>query len=205
MIVTVLGRVAYGDGLALQEAARDRVLSGGDDECLLLEHPPVVTLGRRGGVVDRAALARLETPVVETARGGFATWHGPGQLVGYPIVDTRRARVSVPALVERLGMLMRAVASDLGLDDLVYDADRPGVYRGGKKLGSIGLHLAHGVTAHGFALNVCNALDGFRAIVPCGFGELEVSTVAAELGRALSMADAFAAAERRVAMLNPMV
>ncbi|MCC6624412.1 MAG: lipoyl(octanoyl) transferase LipB [Deltaproteobacteria bacterium] len=203
MIVTPLGRVAYLEALALQEAARARVLAGGEDECLLLEHDPVVTLGRRGGVVDRAALARLDTPVVQTDRGGFATWHGPGQLVAYPIVDTRRARLPVPELVRRLGEVMVAVAAALGLPDLAYDDARPGVYREGRKLGSIGLHLTHGVTTHGLALNIVNSLDGFRAIVPCGFGDLAVSTVARELGRDdLTIDDAVVAARE---LVKPLV
>ena len=190
MILTWLGRIDYHDGLELQDAARTRVLAGGEDECLLLEHAPVVTLGRRGGVVDEAALERLGTPVVKTDRGGFATWHGPGQLVGYPIVDTRRARLAVPELVRRLGEAMVRVSAACGVGDVIYDADRPGVFRDGRKLGSIGLHLSHGVSTHGFALNIDNDLDGFFAIVPCGFGDLQVSTLARELGRAVSLDEA---------------
>lgn len=196
-----LGRVPYHDGLRLQEEARARVLAGGDDECLVLEHEPVVTLGKRGGLVDRAALERMGTPVVQTERGGFATWHGPGQLVAYPIVDTLRARVGVRRLVRALGALMLGVAADLGLTDLVYDDERPGVYRDGKKLGSLGLHLSRGVTMHGLALNVCNDLDGFHAIVPCGFAELQVSTLSRELGREVSLAAAMDALERRIPRL----
>ena len=191
-----LGRVTYADGLVLQAEAKERVLAGGEDECLLLEHDAVVTLGRRGGVVDRAVLAALGTPVIETDRGGFATWHGPGQIVGYPVVDTNRARLGVRDLVQRLGEVMRSVAAELGVPDLVYDDARPGVYRAGKKLGSLGLHLHRGVSTHGFALNVCNALDGFRAIVPCGFSELQVSTLSLELGRALEVDPAFELAAR---------
>lgn len=193
-----LGRVPYLDGLRLQEEARARVLAGGDDEGLLLEHDPVVTLGKRGGLVDEAALARLGTPVVRTDRGGFATWHGPGQVVAYPIVDTLRAKVGVRRLVRALGSLMLAVASDLGLHDLLYDDERPGVYREGKKIGSLGLHLSRGVTMHGLALNVCNDLDGFRAIVPCGYADLQVSTVSRELGHLVSVEAAFVSLERHL-------
>lgn len=193
-----LGRVPYLDGLRLQEEARARVLAGGEDECLLLEHDPVVTLGKRGGLVDEAALARLGTPVVRTDRGGFATWHGPGQVVAYPIVDTLRAKVGVRRLVRALGSLMLAVASDLGVHDLLYDDERPGVYRDGKKLGSLGLHLSRGVTMHGMALNINNDLEGFRAIVPCGYADLQVSTLSRELGRFIPTEDAFDALERHV-------
>lgn len=180
MTPTWLGRIDYEAGLAAQEAARVRVLAGEPDELLLLEHEPVVTLGRRGGDVNTAALSMLNTPVVETDRGGFATWHGPGQLVGYPIVNLRRARLGVPAFVARLGGWLVSACAALGVPDVVYDACRPGVYRGGKKLGSIGLHIHKGVTTHGFSLNVCNALDGFGAIVVCGHQDLAVTTLARE-------------------------
>jgi len=187
---TWLGRLAYEDGLAAQLAARGRVLEGGPDELLLLEHEPVVTLGRRGGAVDAPALAAQATPVVQTDRGGFATWHGPGQLVGYPIVSLRRAKRSVPEFVAELGRWLVATCEALGAGDVVYDSCRPGVYRDGKKLGSIGLHVHKGVTTHGFALNVCNSLEGFGAIVVCGHQDLAVTTVAAESGRAVTVADA---------------
>jgi lipoyl(octanoyl) transferase len=190
MTPTWLGRIAYEDGLAAQHAARERVLDGGPDELLLLEHEPVVTLGRRGGEVDAPALAAQDTPVVQTDRGGFATWHGPGQLVGYPIVDLKRARLSVPEFVAELGEWLVGTCAALGATDVGYDACRPGVYREGKKLGSIGLHIHRGVTTHGFALNVCNSLEGFGAIVVCGHEELAVTTVAAAAGQPVTIAAA---------------
>ncbi len=188
-----LGCIDYEAGLAAQEAARARVLDGGPDELLLLEHEPVVTLGRRGGDVNTAALSALATPVVETDRGGFATWHGPGQLVGYPIVNLRRARLGVPEFVAQLGGWLVAACAALGVSDVVYDACRPGVYRGGKKLGSIGLHIHKGVTTHGFSLNVCNTLEGFGAIVVCGHQDLAVTTVDAEASGDVTTAAARAA------------
>ena len=190
MTPTWLGRIAYEDGLAAQHAARERVLDGGPDEPLLLEHEPVVTLGRRGGEIDAPALDALATPVVQTDRGGFATWHGPGQLVGYPIVNLRRIRLSVPEFVARLGHWLMVACERLGATDVTYDACRPGVYRGGVKLGSIGLHVHKGVTTHGFALNVCNTLEGFGAIVVCGHQDLGVTTVALASGREVTIADA---------------
>jgi lipoyl(octanoyl) transferase len=199
--VVRLGRLSWTDALAVQENARDEVLAGAEDRVYLLEHDPVVTLGKRGGVVDIDALERLDTPIIHTDRGGLATWHGPGQLVCYPIIDSLRARCGVRRLVRALGAVMQGVASDLGLHDLIYDDERPGVYREGRKLGSLGLHLSRGVTMHGFALNVCNSLDGFRAIVPCGFTGLEVSTITKELKRDVSLEAAFASAERRLPAL----
>lgn len=174
-----LGRIAYDAGLDEQAAARARVLAGGPDELLLLEHEPVVTLGRRGGVVDQAALARLETPVVATDRGGLATWHGPGQLVAYPIFDLRRRGAGVPAFVRALGAAMVWAAGRFGVE-AEYDDARPGIYVQGRKLGSLGLHVSHGVTTHGIALNVDCDLAGFRAIDPCGDAALVITTLAAE-------------------------
>ncbi len=191
-----LGRIGYEAALAEQHAVREAVSAGQDDVCLLLEHDPVVTLGRRGGLFDAPALARLETPVIATDRGGYATWHGPGQLVVYPIIDTARARLPIKPLVAALGDVMIGVAEALGLRGVDFDPERPGVYVGGKKLGSIGLHLTRGVTTHGLAINICNDLEGFRAIVPCGFADLQITTVARETGANPTLADARAAAER---------
>ena len=190
MTPTWLGRLPYAEGIEAQLAARERVLKGADDELLLLEHDPVVTLGRRGGVVDEAALKALKTPVITTDRGGFATWHGPGQLVGYPIVNLRRRKLGVPAFVAELGAWLIATCEALGVHGVTYDSCRPGIYYEGRKLGSIGLHIHKGVTTHGFALNVSNRLEGFEAIVVCGHQGLSVTTLAEERGEALRVDDA---------------
>lgn len=187
MRVHRLGRVPYPLGLTLQEDAWERVHGGGEDEALFLEHEPVVTLGRRGGTVDEAELDRLGTPVVATDRGGLATWHGPGQLVVYPIVDLRRAGLDVTGFVRGLGLAMAAVSREHGVA-ADYDPERPGIYVEGRKLGSLGLHVRRGVTTHGLALNVDCDLAGFRAIVPCGFAGLGVTTLAAEAGRPVPIA-----------------
>lgn len=183
MIVHRFAAVPYGDGLGLQQAARTRVLAGGPDELLILEHPAVVTLGRRGGTLDEEALGAQETPIVTTDRGGFATWHGPGQLVAYPVCDLKRLGISVPAFVARLGEALARVCHRAGVKGTAYDAERPGVYVEGRKLGAIGLHIHRGVTTHGVALNVSCDLDGFHAIVPCGLEGLAVTTLAHETGR----------------------
>ena len=186
MNVHAPGRVSYETGLALQLAARARVVAGGPDELLLLEHDPVVTLGRRGGVIDRLALEALQTPVIETNRGGLATWHGPGQLVGYPIVDLGRRGLKVPQFVADLGEVLEEEARSRGVHGAAYDCARPGVYVENRKLAAIGLHLHRGVSTHGFALNVSNRLDGFEAIVPCGLAEVGVTTLERELERAVA-------------------
>jgi lipoyl(octanoyl) transferase len=175
------GLTSYADGLALQAAARDRVVAGGEDELILLEHPPVVTLGKRGGVVDRDALRRMQTEVIQTRRGGLATWHGPGQLVGYVMVDLARRGWRVPHFVDLLGEALATVACDLGVHEARYDSKCPGVYVQTRKLGAIGLHLAHRITSHGFALNVSCGLDGFRAIDPCGVADRPITTLNQEL------------------------
>lgn len=183
-----LGGISYAEGLTEQAAARDRVLAGAPHEILLLEHdPPVVTLGRRGGLVDTPTLERLKTEVVSTDRGGLATWHGPGQLVGYPIVDLKRLGWDVGRIVRFLGETMRSAAESFGVDGVAYDDARPGIYAGGAKLGSIGLHIHRGVTTHGFALNVDCGLEGFAAIDPCGDATLQITTIARSCGRAVAM------------------
>jgi lipoate-protein ligase B len=187
IIVRKLGQVCYAEGLEIQLDARSRVLDGAPDELLLLEHSPVVTLGRRGGEIRAGALETLDTEVIQTDRGGLATWHGPGQLVGYPIVDLARRGLDITTMVNRLGYAMRDVCINLGLKDLVYDPDRPGVYREGKKIGAIGMHIHRGVTTHGFALNVDCDLRGFRAIVACGQAGMETTSLAVELGRSIAM------------------
>jgi len=174
-----LGRIAYAEGLDEQAEARARVLAGGPDELLLLEHEPVVTLGRRGGVVDEAALAGLGTPVVATDRGGLATWHGPGQLVAYPIFDLRRRGVGVPDFVRALGEGMVRAARAVGVE-AAYEDTRPGIYVEGRKVGSVGLHVTHGVTTHGISLNVDCDLAGFQAIEPCGDAALIITTLTRE-------------------------
>jgi lipoyl(octanoyl) transferase len=184
-----LGRLSYPDGLRAQHDARVRVQAGGADELLELEHEPVVTLGRRGGAVDLERLAALGTPVVPTDRGGLATWHGPGQLTAYVVLDLERRRLGVPALVAALGLAMAGVARELGVANAAYDPERPGVYVGGRKLGAIGLHLQRGVSTHGLALNVSCNLEGFLAISPCGMAGLEVTTIARETGQAVDLRD----------------
>ncbi len=182
-----LGRLPWTDALALQRQARDRVLAGGEDELYLVEHDPIVTLGRRGGEVDPDALARLSTPIVQADRGGQATWHGPGQLVAYPVVDLQRRRLGVPEMVALLGHAMVEACAALGAPAVAYDPDRPGVYLDGAKLGSIGLHVHRNVTSHGLALNVCCDLAGFAAITPCGYRGLPITTLALATGRPLTV------------------
>lgn len=186
-----LGRVPYAEALELQAKAVEAVRAGtGGEALLLLEHPPVVTLGRSHRpehLRERPeALAARGVEVHAVARGGDVTWHGPGQLVGYPIVDlAARERRDVHRYLRDLEALLVEALAALGV---VADV-RPGmtgVFVAGshppRKLASIGVGVRGWVTTHGFALNVDVDLEGFRAIVPCGLHDVEMSSVARELG-----------------------
>jgi lipoyl(octanoyl) transferase len=188
-----LGRVEYQDGLALQaQMARARRAGTVPDVLLLLEHPPTVTLGRGARAANILAspeqLARAGVGMFETDRGGDVTYHGPGQLVGYPILDLAGPRADVRAYVRSVEEgLIRALAS-FGLT-----AGRlprwPGVWLGeegvdARKIAAIGVHIARWITTHGFALNVAPSLEDFQLIIPCGIEEAGVTSMAGELHHA---------------------
>lgn len=181
--------VSYSTALERQRALHADVVSGrAPDSLLLLEHPPVYTAGRRTEPHERPVDG---TPVIDVDRGGKITWHGPGQLVGYPIVRLADP-VDVVAYVRRLEELLIAVLSDHGIAG-VRVAGRSGVWleRVGApadKIAAIGIRVAEGVTMHGFALNCNNALEPYRAIVPCGIRDAGVTTMSRELGRDVSPA-----------------
>jgi lipoate-protein ligase B len=203
LLVCDLGRRHYGDVLALQRDLVARRLDGtlADDLLLLVEHEPVVTLGR-GTVPTSLPLAPAEierrgTAVFEVERGGDVTWHGPGQLVGYPILDLRGHR-------EDLHWYLRTLEDVLidALEQLGVPADRhpgrTGVWTAGRKIASIGVHAKRWVTMHGFALNVSNDLDGFELIVPCGLHGVTMTTVRLERGGAEDTATLGAIVRERV-------
>ncbi len=188
--VAWLGRVDYAEALELQRAAREAVIAGrGPERLLLLEHPPTVTLGRRGGDVDAAALSRAGVPVVASERGGLATVHAPGQLVVYLIADVARRRWRVPEVV---GALEAAVIAWLATRGVAASrrAGAPGVWVADAKIAAIGLHLAHHVSMHGLALNLSPDLTLFERIVPCGLVGLRATSVLEVVGEAPTVADA---------------
>jgi len=175
------GRVEYGRALAWQEALVARRLAGGPDALLLLEHPPVYTLGRGADARFLGAAAASEVPVFRAHRGGQVTYHGPGQLVGYPIVDLRAFRPDLRWYLDMLeGILIDA------LDALGVAAGRRaglrGVWVGERKIASIGIALRRWVAWHGFALNVAHDVSGFAPITPCGITGIEMTSVAREGG-----------------------
>jgi lipoyl(octanoyl) transferase len=188
-IVLVQGSaVPYHAALAWQHEAADLVRRDGGCEALaLIEHAPVYTMGRRGG---RASLLvpveELRAPVVDTERGGDLTWHGPGQLVGYPILNLRRRGLRAADYVRLLEASVIEALDDVGLAAEVV-AGRPGVWVGDAKIAAIGVAIRGGVSMHGFALNVAPDLTWFDAITPCGLADATVTSLAAELPEAPTM------------------
>jgi lipoyl(octanoyl) transferase len=188
-----LGLRGYGETLEIQRELRRRRIAGelAEDVLLLVEHPPVVTIGRGTQAsslpLPPAQLERRGIEVFEVERGGDVTFHGPGQLVGYPILDLRGHRQDLHWYLRSLeDVLIQALG---GLD---IEADRnpglTGVWTAGRKIASIGIHVKQWVTLHGFALNVTTDLDPFDLIVPCGIRQVVMTSVAAELLRADSEA-----------------
>lgn len=178
-----LGRIPYDRALALQERIRDGVLHGdGSETLLLVEHPPVITLGRNANPAHVLASSRLleaqGIDVVRVSRGGDVTFHGPGQLVGYPVFRTRHG---VRNHVTAVGRAIIDVLAGLGLDSR-WDETHPGVWIGDNKICAVGIHIRRGVAIHGFALNVSVDLEGFAAIVPCGLRAFGVTSIAKQLG-----------------------
>ncbi|MFT4029885.1 MAG: lipoyl(octanoyl) transferase LipB [Protaetiibacter sp.] len=176
--------VSYSTALERQRAVHADVASGrAPDTVLLVEHPSVYTAGRRTEPHERPSDG---TPVVDVDRGGKITWHGPGQLVGYPIVRLAEP-LDVVAYVRRLEELLIGVLGELGVTGTRV-AGRSGVWieRAGApadKIAAIGIRVAEGVTMHGFALNCSNELEPYRAIIACGIRDAGVTTVSRELGR----------------------
>jgi len=183
--------VDYTTGWQRQQELHDAVVAGTQPDLVaLLEHAPVYTAGRRTQPEDRPIDG---TPVVEVDRGGRITWHGPGQLVGYPIVRLT-APYDVVAHVRRIEALIIDVCAELGLDTMQVEG-RSGVWvpandRGPeRKVAAIGIRVAKGVTLHGFAINCDCDLSWFSRIVPCGIPDAGVTSLTAELGRRVSVLD----------------
>ena len=186
-----LGVVEYEDGLAAQKllvAARFAGLI--PDTLLLLQHPRVITLGRGGHASNVLwppdVLAARGISIHETDRGGDVTYHGPGQIVGYPILDLKPDRKDVRKYVVSVEELMIRVAADYGIHTARV-AGRTGIWTAAGKLGAIGVHIARWVTSHGFAFNVSTDLDDFGAIIPCGIAEAGVASLQSLLGRAIAL------------------
>jgi len=181
------GLVDYQKAWDLQREIHTEVASGSrPNTLLLLEHPSVYTAGRRTEDAERPTDG---TPVIDVDRGGRITWHGPGQLVGYPIVKLLKPTELV-GFVREIEAALIQVCSDLGLTAIRIDG-RSGVWiqdaRGDRKIAAIGIRVAKGTTMHGFALNVNPDLAAFRQIVPCGIADADVTSLEKELGRTITI------------------
>jgi len=175
-----LGQVEYEPAWRAMQAFVDRRTPATRDEIWFLEHPPVFTLGMNGR--REHILAAGDIPVVDIDRGGQVTYHGPGQLVVYPLVDLRRLGLGVRQLVVALENAVIATVAEWGIA-AVGRRDAPGVYVAGRKLASVGLRIRRGSSYHGLALNIAMDLEPFGRINPCGYAGLEVTQLA-ELGGA---------------------
>jgi lipoyl(octanoyl) transferase len=182
--------VDYQAAWQLQRELAEARVAGGPDTLLLLEHPSVYTAGRRTLPGERPV---DDTPVVDTDRGGKITWHGPGQLVGYPIIGLAEP-LDVVNFVRRLEEAMIKVCAQLGLEAGRVEG-RSGVWvpsdgvRPARKVGAIGIRVSRATTLHGFALNCDCDLSAFSAIVPCGIADAGVTSLTAELGRRIAVDD----------------
>jgi lipoyl(octanoyl) transferase len=200
-----LGRVSYADGLELQRALVDDRKAGRiPDTLLLLQHPHVLTIGvkkdgRRHILAPAGVLGARGVEVFETGRGGDVTYHGPGQLVGYPIIDLNPDRRDVHRYVRDLEEVMIRVCAGYGLAAgrvkgmsgawIHSTRDARSGQVGDAKIGAIGVRISRWVTSHGFAFNVTTDLDFFNLIVPCGIADRAVTSLAAQLGRPIPMTD----------------
>ena len=193
------GLVPYADGLRLQHEVHALVLGGSDDTTLLLEHQPVFTAGKRTEPWERPTNG---APVVDVDRGGKITWHGPGQITGYPILRLADP-MDVVAYVRRVEQVLIDTCADLGLTTGRVEG-RSGVWTpdGTRKVAAIGIRVARGVTMHGFALNVDPDLSAYDAIVPCGLTDVTVTSLSRELGRELTVAEVLAVLEQHLPELS---
>jgi lipoyl(octanoyl) transferase len=183
------GLMDYQDALEMQRNFHSDVVAGQRPNTLmLLEHPSVFTAGKRTQDFEKPTDG---TPVINVDRGGRITWHGPGQLVGYPIVKLLKPTELVGFVRTLEGALIK-VCADFGINAIRID-DRSGVWihdiKGDRKIAAIGIRVASGVTMHGFALNVSPDLSAFGQIVPCGINDADVTSMASELGRAIDISE----------------
>ena len=190
-----LGLIPYADALALQRAlVEDRRAGRVGDLLLFAEHPHVLTLGVRGDggrshiLATADALARRGVEVHEAGRGGDVTYHGPGQVVGYPILDLKPDRCDVHRYVRDLEEVLIRTAGDFGIDAHRVEG-LTGVWVGQEKLAAIGVRIARWITSHGFAFNVSTNLDYFQLIIPCGIADRSVTSLERLLGRTVELAD----------------
>ena len=203
LVVQRLGRISYARGLEIQERlVRERQAGRLPDQLLLLEHDPVFTLGRNARpenmLLSAHALRERGFSVVETGRGGDVTFHGPGQLVAYPILDLSPDRCDVHRYVRDLEEVMIRTSSDYGVE-AARVAGLTGTWVGRDKIGAIGVRISRWVTSHGLAFNVSTDLTPFNLIVPCGIRDRGVTSLERVLGRPVAVEEAMDTLARRFA------
>lgn len=201
-----LGRIGYDEALALQESAARRVAAGGEETLFLLEHNPVFTLGRNASASDilftPERCRQLGIEIRETNRGGKVTYHGPGQLVGYPVLDLSPDRRDVKRYVTDLEEVIIRALADFGISAVRSPLRErvTSVWIGNDKIAAIGVHLSRWITTHGFALNVTDEpLENFRGIVPCGIADGGVTSMERVLGKRLALTETAEAVRARFA------
>ena len=185
------GLVSYSDGLVLQEQAVERLrLGDAQEQLFLLEHPHVFTLGRGADsahiLAGKEQLQSSSIEVHETGRGGDVTYHGPGQLVGYPIINLKPDRCDVHRYVRDIEEVLIRTIADFGVTGRRVTG-LTGVWVGNEKIGAIGVRIARWITSHGFALNVSTDLKYFQMIVPCGISDKGVTSLSRLTGRVIEM------------------
>ena len=183
------GLLDYEKSWQLQRELHQKVADGSNSNTLILiEHPSVYTAGRRTDILERP---QDGTPVIDVDRGGRITWHGPGQIVGYPIVRLEK-RNEVVGFVRNLEAALIATLAEFDINGISI-AGKTGVWindeKGERKISAIGVRVAKGVTMHGFVLNVCPDLSKFNAIIPCGMPDAETTSMQKELNRTISIAE----------------
>ncbi len=187
-----LGRMRYGEALQImEERAQSRIKDQVPDALLLVEHEPVFTLGRRAEasniLASQELLKQYGIDVFEAGRGGDVTYHGPGQIVGYPIIDLKPERKDVRRYVADLEQLMIDVSARFGIEAGRQEGLIGTWIDGRRKIGAIGVRITKWVTTHGFALNVNPNMAHFRLIVPCGISDKAVTSISDELGKTVTL------------------
>jgi len=193
-----LGLIPYQEAWDLQRKIQSEIIDGSrKNTLLLLEHPSVYTAGRRTELHERPLDG---TPVIDVDRGGKITWHGEGQLVGYPIIKLRN-RNDVVGFVREVETGLIAALAEIGLEGERY-CERSGVWlrdsKGDRKIAAIGIRVAKGVTMHGFSLNVNPDMTAFDRILPCGFSDTGVTSIAKELGKEISIEKVLRVVEKHI-------
>jgi lipoyl(octanoyl) transferase len=189
MKIILLGRIPFPKALEIQNEALSHCDQTGEETLFLLEHDPVYTIGR---LLDKSSLRELKKlpyPVHEINRGGQATFHGPGQLVGYPILDLRKRGKDLHAYIRRLESAVIQIVKTFGADATSSEG-KTGVWVENRKIASIGIGVRRWITMHGFALNVSSDLTGFVYITPCGLTDVRMTSLSLEIGREVSLEEA---------------